>query len=137
MFGIHPFHLVHASCILMMIIVLELRYEVMNHCDLSYPFYPSFMYFYIFLISYIFSCSNGTSYIWQMVRTHTSYFTLDMPEGSGGRCGAAPTKPHRPAPGAAPPPPPPLPPVSIEQQLATQNKLMRVLTENLMHHGVR
>jgi hypothetical protein len=27
--------------------------------------------------------------------------------------------------------------VSIEQQLATQNKLMRVLTENLMHHGVR
>jgi hypothetical protein len=34
--------------------------------------------------------------------------------------------------GTPPPPPPPPLPVSIEQLLATQNELMRVLTENLV-----
>jgi hypothetical protein len=44
---------------------------------------------------------------------------------------------HNAAHGTPPPPPPPLPPVSIEQLLATQNELMRVLTENLVQHEVR
>jgi hypothetical protein len=65
-----------------------------------------------------------------MVRTHTGDFILDMLEGSSARRGAAPIGPC----GAAPePPPPPSLPVSIEQQLATQNELMRVLTKNLVH----
>jgi hypothetical protein len=38
--------------------------------------------------------------------------------------------------GTPPPPPPPPPPVSVEKLLATQNKLMRVLTENLMQREV-
>jgi hypothetical protein len=66
-----------------------------------------------------------------MVCTHTGDFDLDVPEGSGAHRGAAPTGPHGPAPEAPPPPP-----VSIEQLLAMQNGLMRVLTENLMHRGV-
>jgi hypothetical protein len=73
-----------------------------------------------------------------MVRMCTGNFTLDMLESSGARaravangpCGSAPTGPH----GATPPSPPPPPSlVSIEQMLATQNELMRVLTENIMH----
>jgi hypothetical protein len=68
-----------------------------------------------------------------MMRTHTGNFIIDVPEGSGTRHGAALTGPR----GAAPKPPPspllPLPAMSIEQLLATQNELMRVLTENLMH----
>jgi hypothetical protein len=39
--------------------------------------------------------------------------------------------------GTPPPPPPPPPPVSLEQLLATQNELMRVLMENLVQHEVR
>jgi hypothetical protein len=66
-----------------------------------------------------------------MVRMHTSDFDLDVHEGSGAHRGAAPTRPHGPAPKAPPPP------MSIEQLLAMQNELMWVLTENLMHHGVR
>jgi hypothetical protein len=38
--------------------------------------------------------------------------------------------------GTPPPPPPPPPPVSIEQLLATQNELMRVLMENLVQREV-
>jgi hypothetical protein len=38
--------------------------------------------------------------------------------------------------GTPPPPLPPPPPVSLEQLLATQNELMRVLTENLVQHEV-
>jgi hypothetical protein len=74
----------------------------------------------------------------------TADFTRDVPESSNARareaaigpCGAAPTGPR----GATPEPPPPLslppPPVSFEQLLATQNELMRVLMNNLMHCGV-
>jgi hypothetical protein len=36
--------------------------------------------------------------------------------------------------GTPPPPPPPPPLVSLEQLMATQNELMRVLMENLMQH---
>jgi hypothetical protein len=68
-----------------------------------------------------------------MVHTRTGDFDLDMPKGSGARRGAAPTRTRGPAPEAPPPPPP----VSIEQLLATQNELMPVLTENLVHRGVR
>jgi hypothetical protein len=72
------------------------------------------MYFYILLISFIFSCSNGASYLWQMVHTRTNDFDLGVPEGSGACRGAANTGPRGPAPEALPPPP-----VSIEQLLAT------------------
>jgi hypothetical protein len=72
-----------------------------------------------------------------MVHTCTSDFILHVPEGSGARRGAAPTGPC----GAALEPPPtpslPPPPVSINQLLATQNELMQVLTENLVHRGGR
>jgi hypothetical protein len=75
--------------------------------------------FYISPISFIFSCSNGASYLWQMVHMRTGDFDLDVPEGSGARRGAAPTGPRWPAPEAPPSPPPPPPPMSIEQLLAT------------------
>jgi hypothetical protein len=44
---------------------------------------------------------------------------------------------HNAARGTTPPPPPPPPPISLEQLLATQNELMRVLMENLVQHEVR
>jgi hypothetical protein len=79
-----------------------------------------------------------------MLHTRTGDFALYVSEVSCARAGAAATGPHGVAPtgprGAAlaspPLPPPPPPPVSIEQLLATQNELMRVLIENLMHRGV-
>jgi hypothetical protein len=112
-----------------MIIVLEPCHEVMNHCDLSCQFYPSALcIFYILFIFFIFSCYNGESYLWKMVCIRTSDFDLDVPEGFGARRGAAPTRPRGATPEAPPPPPSPPPPVSIEQLLATQNELMRVLT---------
>jgi hypothetical protein len=55
----------------------------------------------------------------------------DIPKGSIGHgrgCGQAP---H-----ANPLPPPPRAPVSIEELLATQNELMRVLVQNEAHRGV-
>jgi hypothetical protein len=75
-----------------------------------------------------------------MVRTHTGDFAHDVPESSNACAGAAATRPRGPAPELpplppSPPPPPPL--MSLEQLLATQNELMRVLTENLVHYGVR
>jgi hypothetical protein len=85
----------------------------MNHYDLSCSAVLCFclMYFYILLISFIFSCSNGASYFLQMVRTCTGDFVLDMPEGSGACRGVAPTGPRGAAPEALPPP---LPTMSIE-----------------------
>jgi hypothetical protein len=71
-----------------------------------------------------------------MVRTCISNFTPDVPESSNARARAAATGPRGPAPELPSPPPPPPPYVSIEQLLATQNELMRVLMENLMHRGV-
>jgi hypothetical protein len=56
-----------------------------------------------------------------MVCTRTGDFTQDV------LCNAA----------RGTPPPPPPPPVSLEQLLATQNELMRVLTENLVQREVR
>jgi hypothetical protein len=71
-----------------------------------------------------------------MVRTRTGNFTLDMPKSSNACAGAAAAGPRGPT--SELPPPPPLPPplVSLKQLLATQNELMRMLTENLVHHGV-
>jgi hypothetical protein len=68
------------------------------------------------------------SFLWQMVRTRSTKEQLvDIAESSTG-CGQAP---HEQAPhGNAPLPPPPCPPVSLEQLLATQNELMRMLVEN-------
>jgi hypothetical protein len=76
-----------------------------------------------------------------MVHTRSSDFAHDVPKSSDARARAASTGPRGAAPtrprGAAPTsPPPPPPPVSIEQLVVTQNKLMRVLTKNLMHRGV-
>jgi hypothetical protein len=67
-----------------------------------------------------------------MVRTRASEdAALDMPEGSAGRergCGQAPRD--------NPPPPPPHAPVNIEELLATQNELMRLLVQSEAHRGV-
>jgi hypothetical protein len=67
----------------------------------------------------------------------TGDFTQDVPESSNAHAGAATNELHNAARGTPPPPPPPLPPVSLEQLLAMQNKLMRVLMENLMQREVR
>jgi hypothetical protein len=72
-----------------------------------------------------------------MVRTRTGDFVIDVPEGSGAHRGAAPIGPRETAHASPQPPPPPPPPVSIERLLATQNELMWVLTENLVHRGGR
>jgi hypothetical protein len=67
-----------------------------------------------------------------MVRTHTSNFTQDVPEPLNARAGTATNELRNAARGTTPPPPPPPPPVSLEQLLAMQNELMRVLMENLV-----
>jgi hypothetical protein len=72
------------------------------------------------------------SYLWQIVRTRTGNFTQDVPESSNAHAGAAMNELRNAAHKTPPPPPPPLPPVSLEQLLATQNELMRVLTKNLV-----
>jgi hypothetical protein len=72
-----------------------------------------------------------------MVCIHTSDFSLDMPEASGAHHGVAPAGHSGTAPTSPLPSPPPLPPVSIEQLLAMQNELMRVLIEKLVHRGGR
>jgi hypothetical protein len=66
-----------------------------------------------------------------MVRTRaTEDAALDILEGSAGRGHGHGLAPH-----AKTPPPPPGAPVSIEELLATQNKLMRVLVQNEAHRG--
>jgi hypothetical protein len=65
------------------------------------------------------------------VRTRaTGDAALDIPEGSAGRGHGRGQAPH-----ANPLPPPPRAHVSIEELLATQNELMRVLVQNEAHHG--
>jgi hypothetical protein len=64
-----------------------------------------------------------------MVRTRTANFTEDVPELPNARAGATMNELRNAARGTPPPPPPPM---SLEQLLASQNELMRVLTENLM-----
>jgi hypothetical protein len=66
-----------------------------------------------------------------MVCTCNGNFTQDAPEPSNARARAATNELHNAARGT---PLRPLPPVSLEQLLATQNELMRVLMENLMQH---
>jgi hypothetical protein len=64
-----------------------------------------------------------------MVHTRASEeLTIDIPESSTA-CG------HGQAPRDNAPPPPPRPPVSLEQILAMQNDLMRMLVENNEHRG--
>jgi hypothetical protein len=67
-----------------------------------------------------------------MVRMRTGDFTHDVPESLNARAGAATNELRNAARRTPPPTPPPPLPVSLEQLLATQNELMRVLTENLM-----
>jgi hypothetical protein len=67
-----------------------------------------------------------------MVRMRTGNFTQDVPESSNTRARAAMNELRNAAHGTPPPPPPPPPLVSIEQLLAMQNELMRVLMENLV-----
>jgi hypothetical protein len=66
----------------------------------------------------------------------TGDFTQDVPKSSNARAGAATNELHNAARGTPPPPPPHVPPMSIKQLLAMQNKLMRVLTENLVQRVV-
>jgi hypothetical protein len=56
---------------------------------------------------------------------------MELPKGSAG-CGHSRGQ----APHANPPPPPPHAPISIEDMLATQKELMRVLVKNEAHLGV-
>jgi hypothetical protein len=72
-----------------------------------------------------------------MVRTRTGDFTQDVLESSNTCAGVAANELRNADRGTPPPPLPPPPPVSLEQLLATQNKLMRVLMENLVQHEVR
>jgi hypothetical protein len=95
-------------------------------------FHPALCIFCVYFISLSLSRANGASYLWQMVRTRTSDFTQDAPEPSNARAGAAMNELRNVVHRTLPPPPPPLPCVSLEQLLATQNELMRVLTENLI-----
>jgi hypothetical protein len=67
-----------------------------------------------------------------MVHTRTSDFIQDVVEPSNIRAGAAMNELRNAAHGIPPPPLPPPLPVSLEQPLAMQNELMRVLTENLV-----
>jgi hypothetical protein len=68
-----------------------------------------------------------------MVCTRTGDFTQDVPEPSNARAGAATNELHNAARGTPLPPPPPM---SLEQLLATQNELMRVMMENLVQSEV-
>jgi hypothetical protein len=72
-----------------------------------------------------------------MVHTRTGDFTQDVPELLNARTGAAMNELCNSARGTPPPPLLPPPPVSLEQLLATQNKLMRILMENFMQHEAR
>jgi hypothetical protein len=66
-----------------------------------------------------------------MVQTRaTKDAVLDILEGSTGRGHGRGQAPH-----ANPLPPPPRAPVSIEELVATQNELMRVLMQNEAHRG--
>jgi hypothetical protein len=67
-----------------------------------------------------------------MVCTRTGDFTQDVPEPLNAYARAATNELLNAACGTPPPPPPPPQPVSLEQLLAMQNELMRVLMENLM-----
>jgi hypothetical protein len=67
-----------------------------------------------------------------MVCTCTGDFTQDALEPSNARARAAKNELLNAARRTPPPPPPPPSPVSLEQLLATQNGLMRVMTENLV-----
>jgi hypothetical protein len=68
-----------------------------------------------------------------MVHTRADDFTQDVPKPLNARAGASVNELCNAARGTPPPSPPP-PPVSLEQLLAMQNELMRVLTENLVQH---
>jgi hypothetical protein len=71
-----------------------------------------------------------------MVCTRIGDFTQDVPEPSNAHSGVATNELRNATRGTPPPPLPPLPPVSLEQLLATQNELMRLLTENLVQREV-
>jgi hypothetical protein len=72
-----------------------------------------------------------------MVHTCTGDFTQDAPGPSNARAGVAMNELRNAAHRTPPPPPPPPLPVSLEQLLAMQNELMRVLMENLVQREVR
>jgi hypothetical protein len=99
---------------------------------LTIAFYPALCIFCVYFIYLSLSQANGASYLWQMVRTCTGDFTQDVSESSNAHARAATIELCNAAHGTPPPPPPPPLPVSLEQLLATENELMRVLTENLV-----
>jgi hypothetical protein len=72
-----------------------------------------------------------------MVHMRTGDFTQDVPESSNAHAGAATNELRNAARGTPPPPLPPLPSMSLEQLLAMQNELLRVLTENLVQCEAR
>jgi hypothetical protein len=96
---------------------------------LTIAFHPALYIFCVYFISLSLSRANGAGYLWQMAHMCTGDFTQDVPELSNAHAGVATNELCNAAHGTAPPPPSP---VSLEQLLATQNKLMRVLTKNLV-----
>jgi hypothetical protein len=86
---------------------------------LTISFRPALCILCIYFISLSLSRTNGASYHWQMVHTHTGGFTQDASEPSNAHAGVAMNELHNAARGTLPPPPPPPPPVSLEQLLAT------------------
>jgi hypothetical protein len=143
LFGFPPSHVYVPHEFLMVIIVLEPYYDVMNHCvlccQLSIPSALSTFTYYFW--HYHYHDLMVQVIFWQMVCARTSNFALGESSASGAWAGASGPRGTAPVPPPPPPPPspppPPLPPVSIKQLLATQNEPMRVLTENLMQHEVR
>jgi hypothetical protein len=70
------------------------------------------------------------NYLWQMMRMRAAKeVVLNVPESSTGHGCGQPLRAN------APPPPPPCPSVSLDQLLATQNDLMRLLMQNETRHG--
>jgi hypothetical protein len=97
----------------------------------------TFIIVFTFYIAYIIlywtiTISNDVGSLLQIVQTRAiEDATLDIPEGSVGHGRGRGQAPH-----VNPPPPPLHAPVSIEDLLATQNKLMRVLVQNEAHLGM-
>jgi uncharacterized membrane protein YcfT len=114
-----PVYVPHA--ILVMIIVLKLSDEVMNHyvlsCQLS--IHSTLCTFTYFFCHYPYHNLMVQVILGRWCAHILATSPQDMPESSNARAGAATNELHNAARGTPRPPPPPLPPLSIEQLMAT------------------